>query len=189
MTKRRKNQGDAKPSRPAQSREEKSFADLVEEFDDVERLGSDERHGPYRSDPPPSSATDARPEDGRSAEPMQFPKSHEPLLARRPHLSPARFERLRAGRIDPGRTLDLHGHDRSSARAILFQTLKAASAQKIECVLVIHGQGHRSESGRAILRESMSAWLTDPDLRAHVLGFAPAQPRHGGRGALYVLLA
>ena len=188
MTRRRKNQGDPKSDRQDEGQEENTFADLIGELDDLERLDSDQRRGPYRPDPSArTESPDLRAE--RSPEPMQFPKNHERLLARRPHLSPARFQRLCAGRIAPGQTLDLHGHDRNSARVTLFRTLKAAAAQRVECVLVIHGQGKRSETGQAILRDAMPGWLTDPELRQHILGFAPAQPQHGGRGAVYVLLS
>jgi DNA-nicking Smr family endonuclease len=31
-------------------------------------------------------------------------------------------------------------------------------------------------------------WLAEPELRRHVLAIAPAQPQHGGSGALYLLL-
>jgi DNA-nicking Smr family endonuclease len=55
------------------------------------------------------------------------------------------------------------------------------------CVLVITGKGiWRSEAG--ILREMVPRWLNEAPNRARVLAIAHAQPRHGGQGALYVLL-
>ena len=186
MTQRRKN-----PVRPTADRGnekggETSFADLAEEIEDMERLGDDHRKGPYRTTPSPHPELRS---GEPAAEPMQFPKDREPLLARRAHLSPHRFHRLCAGRIRPDETLDLHGYDRNSAREALFETLQSAATAHAECVLVIHGKGHRSEGGESILKESMSDWLTDSRLRSCVLGFAPAVPRDGGTGAVYVLLS
>jgi DNA-nicking Smr family endonuclease len=41
---------------------------------------------------------------------------------------------------------------------------------------------------RGILRRAVPRWLNEPDLRPLILGFAQAQPAHGGAGAFYVLL-
>ena len=186
MTQRRKNPESPASGHENEEAEKSSFADLIGEIEDIERLDDDERRGSYRA-----SSTPAPPAGpgGATAEPMQFPKAHEPLLARRAHLSPGRFNRLCAGRIAPDQELDLHGYDRHSAREALFQTLRSAAEGQAECVLVIHGKGHRSEGGESILKESMAEWLTDPGLRNCVLGFAPAIPRDGGTGAVYVLLS
>jgi DNA-nicking Smr family endonuclease len=55
------------------------------------------------------------------------------------------------------------------------------------CVLVITGRGLGS-SGPGILKKSVPRWLEEPELRRRILAVAPAQPRHGGPGAAYVLL-
>jgi DNA-nicking Smr family endonuclease len=39
-----------------------------------------------------------------------------------------------------------------------------------------------------VLRRSVPLWLSEPDLRAVVLGYTEAATRHGGAGALYVQL-
>ena len=165
-----------------------SFSDMAGEIDGIEKLSSDDRRGPYRPEPtiPPTLTEQA---NNPELEPMQFPRPEEKLLARRPHLQRARFNRLRAGRIPFGLTLDLHGHNRDSGHRLLVETLQDASAARIECVLVIHGKGNRSVTGESVLRESMSEWLSAPSLRDIVLGFAPAQTRDGGRGAGFVLLS
>ena len=38
------------------------------------------------------------------------------------------------------------------------------------------------------LREALPRWLNESALRPGILAIAPAQPKHGGRGAFYVLL-
>lgn len=188
MNHNRKNQKDPKvtetdPEENAQDGE--SFSDLV---DGVEQFVPDERRGPYRHEPISPYEPNEQAENPK-LEPMQFPRPEERLLARRPHLQRVRFNRLCAGRIPPGRRLDLHGHTRDSGRRLLVKTLQDASAAHIECVLIIHGKGNRSVTGESVLKESMSDWLSAPSLRDIVLAFAPAQPRDGGRGAVYVLLS
>jgi DNA-nicking Smr family endonuclease len=39
-----------------------------------------------------------------------------------------------------------------------------------------------------ILRQGVQSWLTRDPVKRIVLAFCTAQPRHGGAGALYVLL-
>ena len=52
-------------------------------------------------------------------------------------------------------------------------------------MLVVTGKG--LESG-GTLRHMVPRWLNEEPNRARVLAFCPAQPRHGGGGALYVLI-
>ena len=39
-----------------------------------------------------------------------------------------------------------------------------------------------------MLKDAVPRWLNEPALREHILAFNHAQPRHGGTGALYILL-
>jgi DNA-nicking Smr family endonuclease len=55
------------------------------------------------------------------------------------------------------------------------------------CVLVITGRGF-GPSGPGVLKSAVPRWLEEPELRRHILAAAPAQPRHGGAGATYLLL-
>jgi DNA-nicking Smr family endonuclease len=56
------------------------------------------------------------------------------------------------------------------------------------CVLLIHGRGlHSGPSGPA-LRSALVEYLCHQPLSKHVLAFTSAPPRHGGAGALIVLL-
>jgi len=54
----------------------------------------------------------------------------------------------------------------------------------IRCLLILHGKGERS-TPRALLKSHVSAWL--PQLPS-VMAMHSAERRHGGSGALYVLL-
>jgi DNA-nicking Smr family endonuclease len=96
-------------------------------------------------------------------------------------------ERLKRGQLPIDGTLDLHGLTQEEAHRQLDGFLAHAAHGGGRCVLVITGKGvWRSDSG--ILREMVPRWLNEAPNRARVLAIANAQPRHGGSGALYVLL-
>lgn len=119
---------------------------------------------------------------------FHHPLEGEPLLGHDPSVRKRVLKELRAGRTRPALSIDLHGRDRNSAREHLIARVAAARREHIRCVLVIHGRGHRSESGEAVLRRALSGWLEAPPLRDAVLAFAPARPADGGAGATYLLL-
>lgn len=96
------------------------------------------------------------------------------------------WERLKRGQIPIERTLDLHGRTQTEAHAALNRFLMMASAAALRCVLVVTGKG--GPDGRGVLRQMVPRWLAEPNHRQNVLTYCPAQPRHGGDGALYVLL-
>jgi len=90
------------------------------------------------------------------------------------------WERLRRGQLSIERTLDLHGRTQTEAHGALNHFIMMASAANLRCVLVVTGKG--GPDGRGILRQAEATH------RKNVLTYCPAQPRHGGDGALYVLL-
>ena len=96
-------------------------------------------------------------------------------------------ERMKRGQMRIEARLDLHGHTQAEAHGELAAFLADAQARGKRCVLVITGKGVTKEGG-GVLRASMPRWLNEPGNRARVLAFDYAQPKHGGMGALYVLL-
>lgn len=93
-------------------------------------------------------------------------------------MDPRQLKKFRTGQMRPSAVLDLHGYDLLSARAAFFDFIEEVQGQH-KCVLVITGVG----SGR--LQEGLRYWLMDSSA---VLTTAPATPKDGGMGALYVLL-
>jgi DNA-nicking Smr family endonuclease len=96
------------------------------------------------------------------------------------------WERLRRGQVAIERTLDLHGQTQAEAHAALERFLTMAAAASLRCVLVVTGKG--SGERRGVLRLMVPRWLAEAGNRDIVLTYSPARPRHGGDGALYVLL-
>jgi DNA-nicking Smr family endonuclease len=101
-------------------------------------------------------------------------------------------ERLRRGRLAIEATIDLHGMTQAEAHAALDGFLAAAQARGQRCLLIITGKGTlREDIGmprHGVLRQQVPRWLNQRPNRDRVLAFAGAQQRHGGAGALYVLL-
>jgi DNA-nicking Smr family endonuclease len=84
--------------------------------------------------------------------------------------------------------LDLHGFTSEDARVEVERFVDAARAEGKRCVLIIHGRGHHSKEGVAVLKERLKVWLTRGRIARSVLAFATALPADGGAGAVYVLL-
>ncbi len=81
--------------------------------------------------------------------------------------------------------IDLHGLNGAAAKQQLVNFLQASISAGHRCVHIIHGKGYRSQDDHPILKNNINRWL-----RQHkdVQAFCSAAPRHGGAGAVYVLL-
>lgn len=102
-------------------------------------------------------------------------------------LDRATAERLRRGKLPIEGTLDLHGLTQDEAHGALIHFITTAQERGKRCVLVITGKG-RSPQSEGVLKRRVPQWLAMPPLRDIIIRAQPAQPRHGGSGALYVLL-
>jgi len=102
-------------------------------------------------------------------------------------LDKRRARRLRRGELPIDGRLDLHGMTQDAAHRALRAFLLRAQASGERCVLVITGKG-RTGAGPGVLRTMLPRWLRETPLAGAVLAWQPAQPRHGGEGAAYVLL-
>jgi DNA-nicking Smr family endonuclease len=93
--------------------------------------------------------------------------------------------RLKRGQVAIEQTLDLHGRTQGEAHGVLARFLASARAAGCRCVLVVTGKGLASGG---TLRHMVPRWLNEAGNREHIVAYSPAQARHGGAGALYVLL-
>ncbi len=95
-------------------------------------------------------------------------------------------DRLKRGKLPIEGRLDLHGMTQEEARAAVSGFIAAGVAAGRRCVLVITGKGSGRDGG--VLRQGLPGWLNEPANRTRLIAFAPAQPQHGGHGAMYLLL-
>jgi DNA-nicking Smr family endonuclease len=94
------------------------------------------------------------------------------------------FKKLRLGQYPLEGRLDLHRKTVKEARVELFDFVRMALAKGWRCVLVNHGRGERSPTP-ARIKSYTIAWLAQiPE----VLAYHHPERRHGGAGAVYVLL-
>jgi DNA-nicking Smr family endonuclease len=96
------------------------------------------------------------------------------------------LSRLKKGQLVIEASLDLHGFTQDAAHAALWRFVTDSAERGRRCLLVVTGKGLREGAG--VLRTQVPRWLNESTLRPLVLAFAYAQPRHGGEGALYILL-
>lgn len=114
-----------------------------------------------------------------------------PPLDRHAGVDRASAQRLQRGLYAVEARLDLHGMTQAEAHVALGDFIAVSRAAGSRCVLVITGQGRDAEAGRpggGVLKNAVPRWLEEAGLRLHLLAAAPARPRDGGRGALYLLL-
>lgn len=101
-------------------------------------------------------------------------------------------KRLRRGRTDVDRSVDLHGMTQTQAHAQLMRTMEAAVRAEDRIVLVVTGKGApksgQTEGGRGVLRRMLPDWIETSPYAGHVFAIRPAHPVHGGSGAFYILL-
>ena len=113
------------------------------------------------------------------------PPPAAPPLDRFAGVDRATADKVRRGRYPVTARLDLHGLTQAEAHRALAGFVGGSRAAGRRCVLVITGHGRISGG---VLKTAVPRWLGEADLRRHVLAIAPAQPKDGGTGALYLLL-
>lgn len=99
--------------------------------------------------------------------------------------------RLRRGAIIPERTIDLHGHTLESAHGALDHALERSLADDVRVLLVITGKPMRADDSgrrRGLIRAAIGGWLDASRHRLRIAAIRNAHPRHGGDGALYLIL-
>jgi DNA-nicking Smr family endonuclease len=101
--------------------------------------------------------------------------------------------RLSRGLVDPDFTLDLHGASLDAAHGRLAGGLSQAKAMGARVVLLITGRPRPVEAAdrghaRGAIRAKVTDWLAVGDHALDIAAIRGAHRRHGGAGALYVVL-
>jgi DNA-nicking Smr family endonuclease len=141
---------------------------------------------PLREQPRPAPAPSRQPARVRPRELVVARPRGRALDPERPiDLDRRTWLRLKRGQVELEQILDLHGQTQDQAHRRLLAFVADAQTSGSRCVLVVTGKG--LETG-GTLRHMVPRWLNEEPNRARVVAYCPAQPRHGGSGALYVLL-
>ena len=101
--------------------------------------------------------------------------------------------RLAKGALSPDVTIDLHGYSLSSAHGRLDSALELSIAAGHRAILLITGKARSDDErsragGRGAIRAAISDWLAASRHAPHIAAVRKAHPRHGGAGALYIIL-
>ena len=93
--------------------------------------------------------------------------------------------RMQRGQVPIEDRLDLHGLSQEEAQKEVKVFIGSAVQKNFRHVLIITGKGR---DGHGILREKVPEWLKDAPLCYHLNAISYAQPKDGGKGALYIRL-
>ena len=111
--------------------------------------------------------------------------AEEMLFWARDGVQDSQLRKMKAGQIAFEGSLDLHGMTIEVARNTLREFLDEALRLEIRCVRVTHGKAARLDGKKPMIKSHVNTWLRQHD---KVLGFTSCVAKHGGAGALYVLL-
>jgi DNA-nicking Smr family endonuclease len=111
-------------------------------------------------------------------------------------------QKLGRGQVELEARIDLHGENLETARIQLLHFVSTQRHRGVRLVLVITGKGASPFARHTLhghthfhtperegkLRREVPMWFHEAIFRAHIVGFQPAHPKHGGGGAFYVKL-
>jgi len=101
--------------------------------------------------------------------------------------------RVKAGRLEPDLTLDLHGHTLDTAFDRIMAGLDQARMMGARVVLVVAGRERPVDPAdrmtkRGAIRAKLLDWLAASRHADAITAVRRAHTRHGGEGALYLIL-
>lgn len=126
--------------------------------------------------------------------PLQ-PAAHRapPLMGEDGNLDSHWDRRMKAGRLEPDLTLDLHGHTLDTAFDRIMAGLDQARMMGARVVLVVAGRERPVDPAdrmakRGAIRAKLLDWLAASRHADAIAAVRRAHIRHGGEGALYLIL-
>lgn len=98
--------------------------------------------------------------------------------------------RLKSGKIEPDRSLDLHGHGLDRAWEAIDRALDRSIAAGDRLLLLITGHERKGEPPleRGRIRAAVHDWLAASRHSGSIAAVRGAHRRHGGGGSLYIIL-
>jgi len=110
---------------------------------------------------------------------------HELKLSQRLALSKKNIRDFSKGNVFIENKLDLHGFNLVEAKNLLEDFINQSVENGKRLILVITGKG---KEGEGIIKNNIVSWLNAKDLRNKILAVNYASKKHGGSGAIYILL-
>ncbi|MFM7028509.1 MAG: Smr/MutS family protein [Chakrabartia sp.] len=132
-----------------------------------------------------------RPE--RRAAPAPRPAAIRPASGPRDTLDGSWDKRIAKGDLAPDVTIDLHGETLATAHVRLNRGLESAIRRGDRTLLLITGKPavdnpRLPPTSRGVIRASVTDWLAASAYADRIAAIRNAHPRHGGAGALYIIL-
>lgn len=111
----------------------------------------------------------------------------EKFCAARASINEKTFKNLASGKISYEDVYDMHGLTEDDAYQSLYLSLNRAYHQGLRCVIIVHGKGkgYGPNGTMGLLKAKTPEWL---DMHPAVLAYHTTLPKHGGTGAVYVLI-
>lgn len=101
-------------------------------------------------------------------------------------------KQLSRGLVSPDRSIDLHGHNLETAYALLDSALERSVREGDRVVLLVTGKppvpSSQRPHARGAIRAAVGDWLAGSRHAGSIAAVRGAHPRHGGNGALYIIL-
>ena len=142
--------------------------------------------------PPPPPAKRVK---GRVPPPLPTPAPTPVARPLQNHGLDSSWDRkLSRGPITPDVTIDLHGLTLDAAHTRLNASLSQALAMGARVMLLIagkprpHDEHDQRGNRRGVIRAKLLDWLAHSPHASQIAAVRPAQPRHGGAGAVYIVL-
>lgn len=148
---------------------------------------------PLRAEAPPAeeALTPAPAKAVERPKPAPAPPVREPKAVPGTTLDGSWDRKIGKGAVSPDLTIDLHGHNLATAYDLLDRRLEQALAMEARVVLLITGKppsDDRRPAARGAIRAAVGDWLGASRHAAGIASVRNAHPRHGGTGALYIIL-
>ncbi|MGY4396563.1 DNA-nicking Smr family endonuclease [Sphingomonas sp. UYAg733] len=142
--------------------------------------------------PAPPSKMPKKPPMAQLHRPIVIPPPKKTVSKEHATLDGSWDRQLSRGAVVPDRSIDLHGHNLSTAYATLDSALDRAIRDGDRVVLLVTGKPPRPESerphARGAIRAAIGDWLAGSRHASAIAAVRGAHPRHGGTGALYIIL-
>ncbi|MEQ5789235.1 Smr/MutS family protein [Erythrobacter sp. NFXS35] len=148
---------------------------------------------PAPKTPPAPASSPVRPAPARPPARIPAPPPPPPRAPLASDLDSHWDRRMKGGRIVPDLTLDLHGHTLDTAYDRIMAGLDQARAMDARVVLVIAGRERPVDPAdrmerRGAIRAKLLDWLAASRHAGTIGAVRKAHIRHGGEGALYLIL-